>query len=112
VERRAEVRFEADQPVKIRLLSSPERELAAVLVNHSGRGVCLAAPELIPAGTPVRIDLEDAFALGEVCYCHTAEAGKYLLGVQLEEALTGLGDLRRMLNALLSEDRQSVRSPS
>jgi hypothetical protein len=48
----------------------------------------------IPAGTAISIRRNDALILGEVVYCRPAE-GSYFLGVELQQILSDLADLRR-----------------
>jgi hypothetical protein len=48
----------------------------------------------ISAGTAIRIELEDSLLLGEAMYSRSLPDG-YFVGVQLEQALSGLRELRR-----------------
>jgi len=51
----------------------------------------------VPAGTALKVELDDALLLGEVIYCRPDESVFYV-GVELEHALCGLGELSRMVN--------------
>ena len=52
----------------------------------------------VAAGTALKVELDDALLLGEVIYCRPDESVFYV-GVELEHALCGLGELSRMVNA-------------
>ena len=72
--------------------------IPARIRNISGRGIGLELEGPVAAGTAVKIEVEDALLLGEVIYCRKDEASFYL-GVEIEQALTGLAELGRMVNA-------------
>ena len=104
---RHEPRFETNQPVIITLLGDTELTFAGVVANFSARGLCLAADRPLPAGSAVKVELDDMLLLGEVVYCHR-EAGNYLIGVALEEALYHTGELAALADRLLG--RNTVRA--
>jgi hypothetical protein len=86
------------------VLSSSETTCEGRVVNQSGRGMCIAIARAVPAGSMVRIDVEDAMALGEICYCREDPAGEgYLAGVELEHTLTNLSELAELTRAVLGE---------
>lgn len=56
-------------------------------------------------GLPVRIDQRDSILLGEVVACREESPGEFSLLIELNESLSGLHSLRRLVNALLGEPR-------
>jgi hypothetical protein len=95
---RREPRFQATQAVAVTLFGEPDRRVAARVKNISGRGVGIECDEAVATGTALKIELDDALLLGEVIYCRRDEASFYV-GVELEHALSGLGELSRMVSA-------------
>ena len=71
MERRSALRIEEKSPVKITVLSGAGRSFAGRLQDISSGGARVALPEKLAPGTLIRIDLEDALLLGEIC--HVAE---------------------------------------
>ena len=102
VERRREPRFVGDQPVNLTVLRDTETHVSATVTNYSGRGIRVSAPTAIPVGSAVRIDLDDAIALAEVCYCQK-QGDSYAVGLQLEQILAGIKELARLNRSLLGE---------
>jgi len=106
MEKRAFPRTQAAQTAKLTVLEQPSYTLTAEVLNLSGRGAGLRVEQQIPTGTPVRLDLKDSLFLGEVCRCASTEGG-FLVGLQLEQALTDVASLDRLVNRLLVFDRRS-----
>lgn len=103
MERRREHRFETDQLVELVILGAEPGDdvrLQSRLLNLSGRGLTLLSERQLPAGTPVRVNLNDAVLLGELCHCTKADGG-YLCGIKLEQALTSVGDLSQLMSAVM-----------
>jgi hypothetical protein len=103
MEQRREPRFEADQPVTVRVLKTPERQQVARVVNASGRGLALEITSPVEPGTALQIELEDALVLGEAVYCRNGKA-PYLIGVELDQVLCGLSELSRKLQEFADQD--------
>src|SRR5215831_5961516 len=99
MDQRREPRFQADQPVMVSILTEPPVRMAARVTNASGRGLGLVAPQPIPPGAAIRIELDDAIVLGESIYCRS-EQGSHIVGVELDQVLVGLTALGRKLDAL------------
>lgn len=57
-------------------------------------------PRPVPAGTAIRVEVEDQILLGEACYCQSLLGGQYAIGLQLEQSLNNLEDLSRLVKAL------------
>lgn len=102
MERRAETRIPFDCPVRVTLLGSPPEQFDGILVNVSGRGARLRVPRRIECDAALRIDLDNAMLLGEVCYCANDGDG-YGIGVQLEHSLLNLAEVLRRREHLLEE---------
>lgn len=89
---------QANQSVAITLFGEPDIRLWGRIRNISGRGIGLEMEGPVAAGTALKVELDDALLLGEVIYCRPDESVFYV-GVELEHALSGLGELSRMVNA-------------
>lgn len=57
-------------------------------------------------GIPVRIDQHDTILLGEVIACRDEGVGDYSLLIEMDESLSGLHSLRKLVSALLGEARE------
>jgi hypothetical protein len=64
--------------------------------NASGRGIGLQVPAPVASGAAIKVNLDDAFFLGEAIYCRE-QNGSWEVGVELEQALCGLADLAAAL---------------
>jgi hypothetical protein len=100
---RQEPRFETDQEVTVTLLGDVEIGFAGRIVNVSGKGMCLDIPQAVPAGGAIKLEVEDTLVLGEVIYCRPF-AGRYQIGVALQEALYHTKALAALLERLLGRD--------
>lgn len=107
MERRQSPRLPAEEPIVVTRLSPDAQSglstpLAARIVERSTDGFRVELPEAIPQGMLVRLDLADSLLLGEVTWC--AKAGAlYYAGVRIEQSLEHMGDLRRLMAALVGE---------
>ncbi len=78
-----------------------------VVVTHmasrlmTARSVAPFAP-----GIPVRIDQHDTILLGEVIACRDEGCGDYSILIEMNESLSGLHSLRKLVSALLGEARE------
>jgi hypothetical protein len=102
MEQRTELRFVIDQPVAVMVLDGKEIRENARVRNVSAAGLQLVSDHVIPAGSTIKIELDNALALGEVVYC-VAEGDHSVLGVKLEHVLNGLVELQRKLLAFAEE---------
>ena len=110
MDNRREPRFEADQPVVVTVLTEPPTRLDARVRNASGRGLGLVTATPLPAGAPLRIEIDDSVVLGEAIYCHPDREGHFI-GVELDQVLVGLTELARNLAAFAPEFAVEVRRP-
>ena len=106
---RREPRFEANQPIWITLFGEPDIRLPARIKNVSARGIGLELQGPVAIGTALKFEVDDSLLLGEVIYCRQDDASFYV-GVELEQALCGLGQLAKALSAF--SDSPSGDSPS
>jgi hypothetical protein len=53
----------------------------------------------------VRIDQHDAILLGEIVACREESSGEFSLLIEMNESLSGLHSLRKLVSALLGEAR-------
>lgn len=56
-------------------------------------------------GLPVRIDQHDTILLGEIVACREEMPGEFTLLIEMNESLSGLHSLRKLVSALLGEAR-------
>ena len=89
-------RFETDQSIWITLFGEPDIRLPARIKNVSARGLGLELQGPVAVGTALKIELDDTLLLGEVIYCRDNQTFCYV-GVELEQALCGLGALAKAL---------------
>lgn len=99
MDRRREVRVTADQIVKVTALGKYRQKMDGIAVDLSGRGLRVLLPDPVEPGDALKIDLEDTLLLGEVCYC-TAQDYGYIVGIEVDQVLSGLADLARLNRAL------------
>ena len=95
---RRKPRFESDQSIWITLFGEPDIRLPARIKNVSERGIGLELQGPVAIGTALKFEVDDSLILGEVIYCREDE-GSFYVGVELEQALCGLGALAKALDA-------------
>jgi hypothetical protein len=78
---RREPRFSISGPIKVTLLSSPERDLDPVLLDISATGLKLIAPESLAVDEIVSIAAEDHLALADVRYSQP-RGDKFTIGCE------------------------------
>ena len=113
-----EIRFQPNQPVRLSVLSGLPQTLTASIVHLNGRDARLQAPHHIPAGSAIRIDLDDSMLLGEITGC-ISEQDLFGIQVNITEAIPSMSDLSRLVSALMchgtsesSVDRRAARAAS
>ena len=102
MEQRREPRFIADQPVMVTVLTEPRVRMDGRVRNASGRGLGVVTATRIDPGAALRIDIEDAFVLGEAIYCRADRDGHFI-GIELDQILVGLTELGRSLASYTSD---------
>jgi len=110
VERRSEVRFEVDRPVRVTRLDCCPTRCTGTVRNLSGRGMRLTVPQAISPGTAIRVDAENIMFLGDVCYCVPENPG-FSVGLIVEHVLTGLDELERLNRGLFGEPDRDGTTP-
>lgn len=100
MERRRELRVNTDQAVMVTVLGRQRQEMQGRTVDLSGRGMRIVLPKRVHPGDPIKVGLEDALLLGEVCYCRP-QGRDFVIGIQLDQVLNGLADLSRLNQSLL-----------
>jgi hypothetical protein len=103
MEQRREHRVTIEQIVNVTVLGDPETRLTATVSNASLRGLGLIAAESVASGAAMKIEIGDSIFLGETMYCKTMEDGRYFLGIELTEVLSGLAALSRMADNFAAE---------
>ena len=111
MDRRREARIRADDAVTLTILAEAGvRVFAAKAVELSGRGMRVRAPLEVPLGSAVKAETEDALYLGEVCHC-AWDGDAYSIGLDLDQALTGLLELARFNEKLLEDGTSASQRP-
>jgi hypothetical protein len=111
MERRQYPRFEADQEVCVTVLTEPEQQHAARLMNISGSGMRLLAPRPLAAGTLLKVEWDNTLLLGEAVYSEPVGDG-YAIGMKLEHFLADTEALARLAKRLLDEAPEQARVPA
>ena len=97
--------FQPDPNPKWSTRLIPLREAAVetdVVVTHSASRLLTARSRVAyPSGLPVRIDQFDSALLGEVIACREETPGEFALLIELNESLSGLHNLRNLMNSLM-----------
>ena len=114
MERRRYPRFRQNEAVSVTMLGKDSHLVKGVIVDASQSGLRLWSPELLAAGTLVKMESEDTLLLGEVCYAQPAAADfalgpGFLMGLELSRALYGLSELRQLNRSLLGESGRTAR---
>jgi hypothetical protein len=81
VDARQEPRFSIYGPVKVTLLSNPERALDCVLTEISATGIKIIAPESLAADEIISMEAEDHLALADVRYSQP-RGDKFTIGCE------------------------------
>jgi hypothetical protein len=102
MEQRREPRFEADELVNLTILGDCESPVRARVRNVSGRGLGLEVATAIRPGAALKIEVGDAMILAEAVFCRRDDSG-YFVGVALEQVLSGLAELGRILEQYADE---------
>jgi hypothetical protein len=84
-----------------------DRCLEAHLVEVSPSGARLRITEPVHVGAAVRLDVGDHAILGEVCHCSRVANG-YLCGIEIDQVLSYLADLNRLMEALSGVPRETA----
>ncbi len=107
MERRQHPRIPVNSPVRVTTLLGDCIIADGQLEQLSGAGARVTSPVPLQPGTPLRLDLPDTLLLGECVYCQAVDGG-FTLGIHLEHSLGSVGELRRLMSALMQE----VESPN
>ena len=112
---RKDCRFETNQPVRLTVLGRYSREadtqLPACMVNVSGRGISLTTQFSVPVSSAIRLDVDDNILLGEVCHSRQTGPGEFVCGVQLEQALSSVGDLSKLVSGIMGAGKRAAPAP-
>jgi len=104
MDRRRENRSAFNQPVWITALGNVETRFSGTAVDLSGRGMRLTTARPLPPDTPVKVETADSLYLAEVCYC-IPQNGEFVIGLAVDQVLTGLPDLARLRRRLAEDSR-------
>ena len=105
VQRKMEIRFQPDQPVRLSILSDVPQAITAFIISLNGRNAVLRVPQAIPAGSAIRLDLDDSMLIGEISGCAAGEE-HFEIQFHIKEAIPSMSDLARLVSALMCEGRR------
>ena len=105
---RRDSRLQTDQPIQITVFGDPDTQMPAWVKNVSGRGLGLEVEGPLAIGAALKIVAEDAILLGEVIYCRDY-GGRHYVGIELEQALSGLAELAAALRSFSDESSGAER---
>ncbi len=111
MERRKELRFEANEPVAVTELDSGHRHHAVggMIRDVSAGGMLMKLPHRIECKALVRVETSCMLLLGEVVRC-APEGESFLVGIAVRHSLQDLKSLDNLNRALLGPDRSTARS--
>jgi hypothetical protein len=89
---RGEPRFSIYGPIKVTLLSSPERQLDCVLSDISATGLKIIAPESLAKDEIISIEAEDHLALADVRYAQP-RGDKFTIGCERIHVLNKVSEM-------------------
>lgn len=85
-QRRRELEMLPSGPVKVTILHEGSMRIAGCVLEVSGRRVKLSLPEPVAIGAAIRLDVEGAIVLAEVCDCVREPTG-FAVDLQVEHVL-------------------------
>jgi hypothetical protein len=95
-------RVTCHQRARIALLDQERRTISARAIQLLRRRMRIVMDEPAPLSAPVSIETGDWLGLGEVCFCH-AEYGHYVIELELDQMLIGLGEIAALQHQWLSQ---------
>ncbi|HEU0122595.1 MAG TPA: PilZ domain-containing protein [Bryobacteraceae bacterium] len=114
-DKRAITRQQVNASAMVQILGNSEAEhgrpFRGIVVDASPKGMGIRLPQAVEANRAIKVEIEDMMFLGEVAYCAPAKdhAGEYMIGIEIEQCLTGLSGLQHLVQALAEEKRTPVR---
>lgn len=81
------------------------------MVNISGRGISLTTQCSVPVSSAIRLDVNDNVLLGEVCHSRQTGPAEFICGIRLEQALSSVGDLSKLVSGIMGAATRSVSTP-
>lgn len=108
-DRRAVPRFEMNQEALLTLLKDPPESMKVVITDGHFRGMRIDLPSAVSVNQAIKVEVGEFLILGEVCYCGPASPGAafpYSAGIVVSQFLSGVADLRHLLDALQREERK------
>lgn len=87
-------------------LQGSDAETEIEVTHMASRLLTARCARALPPGLPVRIDQHDTILLGEIAACREETPGQFSLLIEMNESLSGLHSLRKLVRALLGEARE------
>jgi hypothetical protein len=93
-DRRAEIRYPAQDPAELQLLHGPSEPMFGTVLDVSRSGLRVVVPKRIDSGAQVRVKLHHNFIFGEVRYCR-AISGAFHVGLRIKDLVRPVGRQNR-----------------
>lgn len=101
MERRRQIRVEANEPVVVTELGANRHHpMGGMIQDVSGDGMLIRLPRALPAEALVRVEASNMLLLGEVVRCET-EGHEFRAALTIRHSLQNLQDLENLNRALL-----------
>lgn len=91
----------------VTVLGSDRASFAARTVDQSGRGLQISIAQPLEVGAEVKVEMEDALVLADVCFLNEGPGG-YVAGLRINQILAGLSDLSKLNQRLGFDQAGSV----
>jgi PilZ domain-containing protein len=93
-DRRSEIRFGADQPAVVSVLSDgPPQQIPATVVEASKSGLRIMLDVPLPNGTTIKVEWDSTALVCETRHCRQRGPNRYSVGLKITEVL-GRGKLK------------------
>lgn len=83
-ERRTEIRYPAQDPAELEILSGPPEPLFGTILDVSRSGLRVALSKRVDRGEQVKVKLHDNVIFGEVRYCRSVSGG-FHAGIRIKD---------------------------
>jgi hypothetical protein len=109
-ERRLKPRFAVNLPVRIGILEDPGASTSeGRIIDISESGLAFIGQDFLPLGAKISVECDGCLLHGQVCNLRAREYGSrpaYVIGIAINEVLTGAQIWRQLLQQCGAQDRQ------
>jgi len=97
-ERRAEIRYPAQDPAELELLPGPSEPMFGTILDVSRSGLRVVIPKHIDVNAQVQVKLHNNVIFGEIRYCR-AISGAFHVGIRIKDLVLPAGSQNRHIDA-------------